>query len=64
MAQKKITQKDYKAAEKTFERYMREADVLLRNDEYVIIHLDGVNFTKRHFLNSIAPRKSRFFATL
>lgn len=61
MAQKKITQKDYKAAEKTFERYMREADVLLRNDEYVIVHLDGVNFTKRYFSKFDCTERKQVF---
>ena len=47
MEQKKITQHDYNIAEEEFKLYIRESDYLLRNDESIIIHIDGANFSKR-----------------
>lgn len=44
--QKIISQNDYLKAMKPFEIYIREADHILRTDEYIIIHLDGVGMTK------------------
>ena len=46
--QKKITQFEYtKSGEKIFP-LIRESDIILRSDEYIVIHLDGVKFTSRY----------------
>ncbi|MDE6284447.1 MAG: tRNA(His) guanylyltransferase Thg1 family protein [Bacilli bacterium] len=46
MEQKSVTQHDYNVAEEEFKYYIRESDYLLRNDESIIVHIDGANFSK------------------
>ena len=48
-SQKKITQGDYIREGVNFETYIRESDVILRSDEYIIVHLDGVKFTSKYY---------------
>ena len=64
MEQKKITQKDYIVDGKEFEPFIRESDVLLRNDEYIVIHLDGVHFTSGFFRNFPKEKKKKVFDCL
>lgn len=45
--QKIISQNDYERAGNKFELYIRESDLLLRSDEYIVVHLDGVKFTSQ-----------------
>lgn len=47
--QKKITQYDYKKEGKQFENYIRESDFRLKTDESIIVHLDGINFTRKYY---------------
>lgn len=47
--QKKISQYDYQNAIKPFEQFIREKDIRLRTDEYIILHFDGVGMTKKIF---------------
>lgn len=48
-SQKRITQADYIREGIKFETYIRESDVRLRSDEYIVIHLDGVKFTGNYY---------------
>ena len=48
-SQKRITQADYIREWIKFETYIRERDVRLRSDEYIVIHLDGVKFTGNYY---------------
>ncbi|MBR2376875.1 MAG: hypothetical protein IKA85_03750 [Clostridia bacterium] len=48
-SQKRITQADYIREGIKFESYIRESDVRLRSDEYIVIHLDGVKFTGNYY---------------
>lgn len=55
--QKKITQYDYKNEEKQFEKYIRESDFRLKTDESIIVHLDGVGFTRKYYKQLDAENK-------
>lgn len=55
--QKKITQYDYKNAEKQFENYIKESDFRLKTDESIIVHLDGINFTRKYYKQLDAENK-------
>lgn len=55
--QKKITQYDYKNAEKQFENYIRESDFRLKTDESIMVHLDGVGFTRKYYKHLDAENK-------
>lgn len=55
--QKKITQYDYKNEEKQFENYIRESDFRLKTDESIIVHLDGVGFTRKYYKQLDAEKK-------
>ncbi len=46
---KKITQYDYQKRGEKFQKHIRESDVVLRTDENIVIHADGVKFTSRYF---------------
>ena len=46
--QKKVTRFDYTKSGEKFFPLIREADIILRSDEYIVIHLDGVKFTSRY----------------
>lgn len=46
--QKKITQYDYIKAMSHFEPFIRETDKVLKSDEYIVLHFDGVGMTKKH----------------
>lgn len=59
--QKKISQYDYVKTGIKFERYIRETDLRLRSDEYIIVHLDGVKFTSQKCKHlSVANKKLVF----
>lgn len=61
---KTISQYDYEKAEKKFELYIRESDLLLRSDEYIVMHLDGVKFTGKKCKQLSADNKKYVFACL
>ncbi|MDE6059494.1 MAG: tRNA(His) guanylyltransferase Thg1 family protein [Clostridia bacterium] len=46
--QKKITQVDYLKAVEPFEFFIRETDLRVKTDEYIILHFDGVGMTKKY----------------
>lgn len=48
-SQKRITQWDYIREGVKFETFIRESDMILRSDEYIIVHLDGVKFTGKYY---------------
>ena len=58
--QKKISQYDYLNAIKPFEPYIREADIRLRTDEYIILHFDGVDMTRKHLRRMNSSEKEVF----
>ncbi len=62
--QKIISQSDYERAGKKFELYIRESDLLLRSDEYIVVHLDGVKFTGQKCKNLSATCKKYVFDSL
>lgn len=62
--QKKISQYDYEKAGKKFELYIRESDLLLRSDEYIVVHLDGVKFTGKKYKQLSADNKRYIFDCL
>lgn len=62
--QKIISQNDYERAGKKFELYIRESDLLLRSDEYIVVHLDGVKFTGQKCKNLSATCKKYVFDSL
>ena len=62
--QKKISQYDYEKAGKKFETYIRESDLLLRSDEYIVVHLDGVKFTGKKCKQLSADNKKYVFDCL
>ncbi len=64
MGQKYITQKDYIRAGEKFEPYIRETNRLLRNDEYIVMHLDGVKFTSKYLKSYDSNVKKQFFDCL
>ena len=47
--QKRITQADYMREGVKFDSYIRESDLRLHTDEYVVVHLDGVKFTGKYY---------------
>ena len=55
--QKKITQYDYKKEGKQFENYIRESDFRLKTDESIIVHLDGVGFTRKYYKHLSSENK-------
>lgn len=58
--QKKITQFEYTKSGEKFFPLIRESDIILRSDEYIVIHLDGVKFTSRYLKAVIEALKSKF----
>lgn len=62
--QKIISQNDYEKAGKKFELYIRESDLLLRSDEYIVLHLDGVKFTGKKCKQLSADNKKYVFDCL
>ena len=62
--QKKISQNDYERAGNKFELYIRESDLLLRSDEYIVVHLDGVKFTSQKCKHLSAVNKRYVFDCL
>lgn len=48
-SQKRITQADYIREGVKFDSYIRESDLRLHTDEYVVVHLDGVKFTGKYY---------------
>lgn len=48
-SQKRITQGDYIRERVKFATYIRECDKILRSDEYIIVHLDGIKFTGKYY---------------
>lgn len=59
--QKKISQYDYQNTIKPFEQFIREKDIRLRTDEYIILHFDGVGMTKK-YLSRMASSDKKVFA--
>ena len=64
MKQKRITQSDYINDGRSFEPFIRESNVLLRNDEYIVIHLDGVHFTNKYFRGFSQKERCDIFKSL
>lgn len=62
--QKIISQNDYERAGDKFELYIRESDLLLRSDEYIVVHLDGVKFTSQKCKHLSAVNKRYVFECL
>ena len=62
--QKRITQGDYIREGRDFEAYIRESDVILRSDEYIIVHLDGVKFTGKYYKTFSKEDKRKVVETL
>ena len=48
--QKNISQYQFCKTAESFEFYIRERDICLRTDEYIIVHLDGVDFTHKYYI--------------
>lgn len=59
--QKKITQRDYQNANIPFEPFIREADIRLRTDEYIVLHFDGVGMTKK-YLSHMSQNDKKIFS--
>lgn len=62
--QKRITQGDYIREGVNFETYIRESDIILRSDEYIIVHLDGVKFTSKYYKTFSKGDKKKVVETL
>lgn len=60
----KLTQIDYDKSGKTFFPFIRETDIRLRSDEYMVIHLDGVKFTSKHLKSLNTSIKKQIFDCL
>lgn len=63
-SQKRITQEDYIREGVKFETYIRESDMILRSDEYIIVHLDGVKFTGKYYKNLSKEDKKKVVVAL
>lgn len=59
--QKKITQFDYLNAIEPFEYFIRETDIRLKTDEYIILHFDGVGMTKK-YLSKMKQNDKKVFS--
>lgn len=64
MRQKIITQSNYINDGRIFETFIRESSILLRNDEYIVIHLDGVHFTSKYFRSFSQEERYYIFKSL
>lgn len=62
--QKKLSQSDYNNGGKKFFPLIRETDIRLRSDEYIVIHLDGVKFTSKHLKSLDTSTKRQVFDCL
>lgn len=49
---------------KTFEYFIRESDFCLRTDEYIVVHLDGVEFTHKYYRKFDSDIKSKVVKAL
>ena len=57
--QKNISQYQFCKTAESFEFYIRESDICLRTDEYIIVHLDGVDFTHKYYRQYNSEIKGR-----
>lgn len=62
--QKIITQYEFCKAGKSFEFYIRKSDIRLKKDKYIIIHLDGVRFTRKYYKRLNSEVKERVIKAL
>jgi tRNA(His) 5'-end guanylyltransferase len=62
--QKRVTQSDYVSEGAKFAQYIREGDVRLRTDEYVVVHLDGVKFTGKYYKSFSSQEKKEVVESL
>lgn len=62
--QKKLSQSDYNNSGKKFFPLIRETDVRLRSDEYIVIHLDGIKFTSKHLKSLDTSTQKQVFDCL
>ena len=64
MRQKYITQTQFKEADKKFETYKKNTDVVLNADEYIVVHIDGIKFTSKYLKNLPKDFKEKVFNVL
>lgn len=57
--QKNISQYQFCKTAESFKSYIRESDICLRTDEYIIVHLDGVDFTHKYYRQYNSEIKGR-----
>ena len=57
--QKNISQYQFCKTAESFEFYIRESDICLRTDEYIIVHLDGVDITHKYYRQYNSEIKGR-----
>ena len=57
--QKNISQCKFCKTAESFKSYIRESDICLRTDEYIIVHLDGVDFTHKYYRQYNSEIKGR-----
>ncbi len=57
--QKNISQCKFCKTAESFKSYTRESDICLRTDEYIIVHLDGVDFTHKYYRQYNSEIKGR-----
>lgn len=63
-SQKRVTQENYIREGLKFETYIRESDIILRSDEYIIVHLDGVKFTGKYYKRFSKESKEKVVVAL
>lgn len=61
---KVITQEMFLRADKKFESYKRETDMILRSDEYIVAHIDGIKFTSKYLKKLTNEDKEKVFNIL
>lgn len=54
----------YENAMKPFEQYIRETDCILRSDEYILVHLDGLRMTKKYLRKMDEAERQTFSSCL
>ena len=59
-----ITQKQFKEADKIFEKYKNNTDIVLNENEYIVVHIDGIKFTSKYLKNLPNDFKEKVFNVL